>query len=381
MTRRCSHCSNNGHNSGTCPTRGGGGNGGIDGGGVKLFGVRLTDGSIIKKSASMGNLSSAHYHSSSSAAASPNPDSPLSDHVRDPNHVSDGYLSDDPAAHASTNRRGEREKGVPWTEEEHRLFLIGLQKLGKGDWRRIARNFVMSRTPTQVASHAQKYFIRQSNVTRRKRCSSLFDMVPDDMYFAKGSKTSCALDLACNPAYLLKTPSSLSDLGPGCFRIHVNWVHAVEFRLNLGWVHDVPFVLGYRYTLSVSRSPLDTSQRSKVRSQPDSIVLSALGPSVPHGFISPPPGARTQVQGEVTQPYCPLWDPLALTVLFRLPQGLEPRIIGTKSVKLRYLRVPGFDPWGTRKGAEALKIREASGPKRTILEVRSATSSGPRGVA
>lgn len=71
--------------------------------------------------------------------------------------------------------------GVPWTEEEHRLFLIGLQKLGKGDWRGIARNFVMSRTPTQVASHAQKYFIRQSNVTRRKRRSSLFDMVPDDM--------------------------------------------------------------------------------------------------------------------------------------------------------------------------------------------------------
>ncbi|CAI0474730.1 unnamed protein product [Linum tenue] len=69
--------------------------------------------------------------------------------------------------------------GVPWTEEEHRLFLIGLQKQGKGDWRGIARNYVVSRTPTQVASHAQKYFIRQTNATRRKRRSSLFDMVPD----------------------------------------------------------------------------------------------------------------------------------------------------------------------------------------------------------
>jgi len=140
----------------------------------------LTDGSMIKKSASMGNLSSAHYHSSSSAAASPNNnqhDSPSSDpHV----HVSDGYLSDDPThASCSANRRGDRKKGVPWTEEEHRLFLLGLQKLGKGDWRGIARNFVMSRTPTQVASHAQKYFIRQTNANRRKRRSSLFDMVPD----------------------------------------------------------------------------------------------------------------------------------------------------------------------------------------------------------
>ncbi|KAJ7003043.1 hypothetical protein D5086_006308 [Populus alba] len=181
MTRRCSHCSNNGHNSRTCPTRSSlASSSSSPLSGVKLFGVRLTDGSIIKKSASMGNLS-VHYHSSSSAAASPNPDSPPSDHVRDSAHVPDGYLSDDPAAHAScsTNQRGDRKKGVPWTEDEHRLFLIGLQKLGKGDWRGIARNFVVSRSPTQVASHAQKFFIRQSNATRRKRRSSLFDMVPE----------------------------------------------------------------------------------------------------------------------------------------------------------------------------------------------------------
>ncbi|KAK6912004.1 SANT/Myb domain [Dillenia turbinata] len=182
MTRRCSHCCNNGHNTRTCPTRAGSsssaGNGSSGGSvGVKLFGVRLTDGSFIKKSASMGNLS--HYHSSSSAAASPNTCSPSSDPLHE-NPIPDGYLSDDTNhASCSSNRRNERKKGVPWTEEEHRMFLIGLQKLGKGDWRGIAKNYVISRTPTQVASHAQKYFIRQSNATRRKRRSSLFDMVPD----------------------------------------------------------------------------------------------------------------------------------------------------------------------------------------------------------
>lgn len=141
---------------------------------MKLFGVRLTDGSIMKKSASMGNLS-ALYHSSSPVAVSPNPSSPAtSDPV-------EGYLSDDPAhASCSAKRRADRKKGTPWTEEEHRLFLLGLQKLGKGDWRGIARNYVLSRTPTQVASHAQKYFIRQCSATRRKRRSSLFDM-PSDM--------------------------------------------------------------------------------------------------------------------------------------------------------------------------------------------------------
>lgn len=74
----------------------------------------------------------------------------------------------------------QRKRGEAWSEEEHKRFLLGLNKLGKGDWRGISRNYVVSRTPTQVASHAQKYFIRQTNVRRRKRRSSLFDMVIDD---------------------------------------------------------------------------------------------------------------------------------------------------------------------------------------------------------
>lgn len=97
MTRRCSHCSNNGHNSRTCPTRAT-----TTGGGVKLFGVRLTDGSIMKKSASMGNLSALYHSSTSPVAVSPNfSTSPAtSDH---------GYLSDDPSY--SAKRRADRKKG------------------------------------------------------------------------------------------------------------------------------------------------------------------------------------------------------------------------------------------------------------------------------
>nr|GEY61672.1 transcription factor MYB1R1-like [Tanacetum cinerariifolium] len=67
--------------------------------------------------------------------------------------------------------------GVTWTEEEHRSFLIGLEKLGKSDWRGISKNYVPSRTPTQVASHAQKYFNRMhAKQEKGKRRSSLFDM-------------------------------------------------------------------------------------------------------------------------------------------------------------------------------------------------------------
>ncbi|KAJ6807462.1 uncharacterized protein M6B38_170265 [Iris pallida] len=164
MTRRCSHCSNNGHNSRTCPSRG-----------VKLFGVRLDE--SIRKSASMGNL--VHYSGPSSNAGGSSPDgidgggSAAADKEMDRDREG-GYASEE------DSKGRERKKGVAWTEEEHKKFLLGLRKLGKGDWRGIARNYVGSRTPTQVASHAQKFFIRQSNTSRRKKRSSLFDIVPDE---------------------------------------------------------------------------------------------------------------------------------------------------------------------------------------------------------
>ncbi|OVA10032.1 SANT/Myb domain [Macleaya cordata] len=75
----------------------------------------------------------------------------------------------------------ERKKGVPWTEEEHKLFLIGLQRYGKGDWRSISRNAVVSRTPTQVASHAQKYYLRLNSMKKEKtKRSSIHDITTVD---------------------------------------------------------------------------------------------------------------------------------------------------------------------------------------------------------
>ncbi|OIT05325.1 PREDICTED: transcription factor DIVARICATA-like [Nicotiana attenuata] len=85
----------------------------------------------------------------------------------------------DPIGHSgkgNSKAEQERRKGIPWTEEEHRLFLLGLDKFGKGDWRSISRNFVISRTPTQVASHAQKYFIRLNSMNRDRRRSSIHDI-------------------------------------------------------------------------------------------------------------------------------------------------------------------------------------------------------------
>ncbi|XP_030546999.1 transcription factor SRM1-like [Rhodamnia argentea] len=92
-----------------------------------------------------------------------------------------GNLNGEPNHGGKASRSDqERRKGIAWTEEEHRLFLLGLDKYGKGDWRSISRNFVVTRTPTQVASHAQKYFIRLNSMNKDRRRSSIHDITSVD---------------------------------------------------------------------------------------------------------------------------------------------------------------------------------------------------------
>lgn len=201
MSRKCSHCGNIGHNSRTCTYRE------TFAGGLRLFGVQLDLSSsfALKKSFSVDCL----YQPSSSSPTSPS--SSLSSSRISIDENSDkttvGYLSD-----GLICRPQERKKGVPWTEEEHRTFLIGLEKLGKGDWRGISRNYVTTRTPTQVASHAQKYFLRQANLNKKKRRSSLFDMVgsSSNMLGHPASSTNSKPSDAV-PAEYCKTSSSQHD--------------------------------------------------------------------------------------------------------------------------------------------------------------------------
>ncbi|CAO2179305.1 unnamed protein product [Urochloa humidicola] len=221
MARKCSHCGNYGHNSRTCGSGhreatmlcqgsdiGGGGGGSGSRSGLRLFGVQVHAagsggaGSAVamKKSYSMDCLQLAAPGCSLVSPSSSSSSSLLLsiEEGLERAAATNGYQSDGNARVVA-----ERKKGVPWSEEEHRQFLAGLEKLGKGDWRGISRNFVTTRTPTQVASHAQKFFLRQSSMGKKKRRSSLFDMVPicennssiSDPLSSEGASTSLSLNV------------------------------------------------------------------------------------------------------------------------------------------------------------------------------------------
>ncbi|KAK1283783.1 hypothetical protein QJS10_CPB21g01231 [Acorus calamus] len=128
---------------------------------TRLFGVDLSK-PPTKKFKSMIDLNT-YPSSSDRPSLSPNQSRPPSSSNR--NHHSDGGIP--------------KKKRVPmkWTKDEHMRFLEGLQALGKGEWAGIARDYVVTRKATQVASHAQKYFLYQlKNEGKQHRGSSIFDL-------------------------------------------------------------------------------------------------------------------------------------------------------------------------------------------------------------
>ncbi|KAK8948424.1 Transcription factor DIVARICATA [Platanthera zijinensis] len=109
----------------------------------------------------------------------------------------------------------DRRKGMPWTEQEHSSFLLGLKRYGKGDWRSISRFCVVSRTPTQVASHAQKFFIRQNSMNNGRRRSSIHDVKsvcgPAIVNSVIGSSANHHIEPNMHATVILRAPTTHPD--------------------------------------------------------------------------------------------------------------------------------------------------------------------------
>ncbi|CAK8570476.1 unnamed protein product [Lathyrus sativus] len=76
---------------------------------------------------------------------------------------------------SSNSENGKKVK--QWTKNEHEAFLTGLKTVGKGKWKDISMNYVKTKTSIQVASHAQKFFLRQRTPETKRQ--SIFDTMLD----------------------------------------------------------------------------------------------------------------------------------------------------------------------------------------------------------
>uniref|UniRef100_A0A0E0GW50 HTH myb-type domain-containing protein n=1 Tax=Oryza nivara TaxID=4536 RepID=A0A0E0GW50_ORYNI len=68
----------------------------------------------------------------------------------------------------------EKKSGI-WSEEEHRQCLRGIEEIGHGRWTQISIEYVPSRTPIQIASHSQKYFLRMAKPKEDRKRKSIHD--------------------------------------------------------------------------------------------------------------------------------------------------------------------------------------------------------------
>ncbi|XP_061356901.1 transcription factor SRM1-like [Gastrolobium bilobum] len=129
----------------------------------------------------------------------------------------------------------QKKKMWTWTEKEHRLFLIGLEKDGKGDWKSISRNVVKSKTATQIASHAQKYFIRQGFPKEQRKRTSIHDITI--------IKDIALGDQLHSPNVPMQEPQAQQIL-QSCFHpapnIPVQQIHTTEIMKNMVHAPSAP---------------------------------------------------------------------------------------------------------------------------------------------
>lgn len=127
---------------------------------------------------------------------------------------------------------------------------MGLLKYGKGDWRNISRNFVISKTPTQVASHAQKYFIRQLSGGKDKRRPSIHDITTVNLTAEATTPSESSINSSSLDQFSVLPPPPQHNTAQEASKLVLDW--------NIPGDHGAVMVFGSTLgNLFMSSSPYD----------------------------------------------------------------------------------------------------------------------------
>ncbi|KAL1820290.1 hypothetical protein ACET3Z_015159 [Daucus carota] len=142
--------------------------------------------------------------------------------IESPNNGSRDIVKEDNGGPSKKRRvtKKPRAKPIPWTEDEHKLFLLGLQRFGKGKWKAISKFYVHTKTPSQIASHAQKFNKRIDNPTpleKRRRSINDIWFVEEDFdlsTYSQPSSISPPPNVQQNYAPRTIQPQVLNNINP-----------------------------------------------------------------------------------------------------------------------------------------------------------------------
>ncbi|EFC46587.1 predicted protein [Naegleria gruberi] len=83
--------------------------------------------------------------------------------IQKPKHATQKKRSS--SSSSTDEEEGKKFNTGTWTRSEHEQFLKGLEEVGK-NWKLISENYVQTRKRTQIASHAQKWFLKLAEMKK-----------------------------------------------------------------------------------------------------------------------------------------------------------------------------------------------------------------------
>jgi SHAQKYF class myb-like DNA-binding protein len=86
----------------------------------------------------------------------------------------------------ATSKTERKTQSRYWTPDEHKRFLEGLARFGHKDMKAIAR-FVGTRSPTQVRTHAQKYYLKLAREAAKRQTNQYYRVDSSNLALASGT--------------------------------------------------------------------------------------------------------------------------------------------------------------------------------------------------